>query len=81
MKNYTYTREATADEIRDYELVEELTQEMDDEEFSGIVDMLGEYFLNDYEARKAAYPKVYRFAKKLGVTVKTLDNWYFTEVC
>lgn len=41
MKNYTYTREATADEIRDYELVEELTREMDDEEFSTIVDMLG----------------------------------------
>jgi hypothetical protein len=30
MKNYTFTREATAKEIRDYELVEELTKDMDD---------------------------------------------------
>ena len=81
MKNYTYTREATAEEIRDYELVEKLTARFDDEEFSKIVDMLGEYFLNYGEARKAAYPKVYRFAKELGITVKVLDNWYFTEVC
>lgn len=81
MKNYTYTREATTEEIRDYELIEKLTARFDDDEFSEIVDMLGEYFLNYGEARKAAYPKVYRFAKKLGVTVKALDNWYFTEVC
>jgi hypothetical protein len=43
--------------------------------------MLSDYFMSYGEYRKAAYPKVYRFAKKLGVTVKTLDNWYFTEVC
>jgi len=81
MKSYTFTREATAEEIRDYELVEELTKDINDCEFAEIVDMLGEYFLNYGEARKAAYNKVYRFAKKLGVTVKVLDNWYFTEVC
>lgn len=72
MKNYTYTREAIAEEIHDYELVEKLTAQFDDEEFSEIVDMLGEYFLNDGEARKAAYSKVYRFANKLGITVKAL---------
>ena len=81
MKNYTFTREATADEIKDYELVEKLTADIDDSEFMEILDMLGEYFMNYGEARKAAYPKVYRFAKKLGVTIKILDNWYFTEVC
>lgn len=81
MKNYTFTREATAAEIRDYELVEKLTKDMDDEEFSNVLTMLGDYFMDYGEARKAAYPKVYRFAKKLGVTVRTLNNWYFTEVC
>ena len=81
MKNYTYTREATTEEINDYELIEKLTADMDDEEFSDMLDMLGDYFLNYGEARRAAYGKVYRFAQKLGVTVKTLDNWYFTEVC
>ncbi len=81
MKNYTYTREATTEEIRDYELIEKLTADIDDSEFSEICEMLGEYFMSYGERRKAAYPKVYRFAKKLGVTVKTLDNWYFTEVC
>lgn len=81
MKNYTFTREATADEIKDYELVEKLTADIDDGEFMEILDMLGNYFMNYGEARKAAYPKVYRFAKKLGVTIKILDNWYFTEVC
>ena len=81
MKNYTFTREATAAEIRDYELVEKLTKDMDDEEFSKVLTMLGDYFMDYGEARKAAYPKVYRFAKKLGVTVRTLNNWYFTEVC
>lgn len=81
MKNYTFTREATAEEIRDYELVEELTKDMDDGEFMEVIDMLDEYFMNYGAERKIAYPKVYRFAKKLGVTVKTLDNWYFTEVC
>ena len=81
MKNYTFTREATAEEIRDYELIEKLTANMDDEEFAEVLDMLGECFINYGEARKAAYSKVYRFAKKLGVTVKALDNWYFTEVC
>jgi DNA-binding transcriptional regulator YiaG len=81
MKNYTFTREATAAEIRDYELVERLTKDMDDEEFSNVLTMLSDYFMDYGEARKMAYPKVYRFAKKLGVTVKTLNNWYFTEVC
>lgn len=81
MKNYTYTREATAEEIRDYELIEKLTADIDDGEFMKILDMLGDYFMEYGKARRAAYPKVYRFAKKLGVTVKTLDNWYFTEVC
>lgn len=81
MKTYTYTREATAKEINDYELVEKLTADIDDSEYGEVLDMLSKYFLSYGEARKAAYPKVYRFAKKLGVTVKTLDNWYFTEVC
>lgn len=81
MKNYTFTREATAEEIRDYELIEKLTANMDDEEFAEVLDMYGNYFFSHGEARKAAYSKVYRFAKKLGVTVKTIDNWYFTEVC
>ena len=81
MKNYTFTREATAEEIRDYELIEKLTANMDDEEFTEVLDMFGNYFFSHGESRKAAYSKVYRFAKKLGVTVKALDNWYFTEVC
>ena len=81
MKNYTFTREATATEIRDYELVEKLTKDMDDEEFAKVMTMLTDYFMSGGEYRKTAYPKVYRFAKKLGVTVKTLNNWYFTEVC
>ena len=37
MKNYTFTREATAEEISDYELVEKITAEMDDEEFDWAV--------------------------------------------
>ena len=53
----------------------------DDEEFAEILTMLSDYFMSYGEYRKTAYPKVYRFAKKLGVTVKALDNWYFTEVC
>lgn len=81
MKNYTFTRKATAEEIKDYELVERLTADIDDGEFMEILDTLSEYFMNYGEARKAAFPKVFRFAKKLGVTVKVLDNWYFTEVC
>ena len=81
MKSYTYTRQATTEEIRDYELVEKLTADMDDGEFSTICAMLGEYFMGYGKARKAAYSKAYRFAKKLDVTVKVLENWYFTEVC
>jgi DNA-binding transcriptional regulator YiaG len=81
MKTYTFPREATPKEIRDYELVEELTKDMDDEEFAKVLTMLTDYFTSYGEYRKTAYPKDYRFAKKLGVTVKTLDNWYFTEVC
>lgn len=81
MKNYTCAREATAEEIRDYELIEKLTADIDDGEFMKILDMLGDYFMEYGKARRAAYPKVYRFAKKLGVTVKVLNNWYFTEVC
>ena len=81
MKNYTFTREATAEEIRDYELVETLTADLDDEEFSDICEMLGDYFMNYGEARRANYGKAYRFAKRLGVNMKTLGNWYFTEAC
>ena len=81
MKNYTYTREATAEEINDYELIEQLTADYDDEKFSDFCEAVSDYFFNYGEARKAAYGKVYRLAKKLGVTMKTLENWYFTEVC
>ena len=81
MKNNTITREATEEEIREYEQMEKPTGNRGDEEFAEVLDMFDNYFFSHGEARKAAYSKVYHFAKKLGVTVKTIDNWYFTEVC
>jgi len=81
MKNYTFTREATAEEIRDYKLIEQLTANMDDEAFADMMDTISDYFINYGAARRQAYGKAYRIAKKLGVTMNALSNWYFTEVC
>ena len=81
MKNYTFAREATTEEINDYELFEALTAELDDEEFSEICDYVSDYCVAYGDARKANYGKVYRLAKRLGITTKVIENWYFTEVC
>ena len=74
MTEYTITRKPTEKEFSDYERVEELTADMDEDEFVDMLDTLDECFTGSGDKAKAN-----EIAESLGVSIEALENWYFTE--
>lgn len=70
-----YTREATDEEMRIYNKVNEITEQMDDEEFEQFLETVSERVF-DWEHDKKVYNRAYRAAKKLGLTVVEVETWY-----
>ena len=75
----TYVRPATEAEVESYKAVEAIVQTMDRDTFESFVDTIADYvfyFSEDRKERSRVYGRVYRMAKKLGVTVGMLYDWY-----
>ena len=71
-----YVREATTKEVENYKAIEQLFENLNDFEYSRIVDIVSEYVFAYGTQKKIAYNKVYRLAKKYNTTVSNLYNWY-----
>ena len=75
--NYRIDRPATLDEIRIYNVVNEYANTLTDDQYFDLVDQVSEYvFAWRKDERRKAYQKLYRLARKIGVTVADLGTWY-----
>ena len=79
MKEYLGIRPATAEEIEIYERVDAMMVAMPDDEFDTVLDIVNEFAFAYGAERRKAYNKIYRLAKKLALTVKELETWYWVE--
>lgn len=68
-------REATTEEIKVYNKVNEIVNAMEDEEFDQFVEIISERVF-DWENDKKVYNKAYRTAKKYGLTLNEAITWY-----
>ena len=68
-------REATTEEIKVYNKVNEIVNAMEDEEFDQFVEIISERVF-DWENDKKVYNRAYRTAKKYGLTLNEAITWY-----
>ena len=76
MKEYFGIRPATVEEIAIFNKIEAL---LTDDNFDTVLDIVNEFAFAYGQERRKAYNKAYRLGKKLGVTVKELETWYWVE--
>lgn len=76
MEKYLGVRLATPEEAHNYHIVESIMNAMDDEAFNTALEIISAYVFSFRKERKIAYSRAYRLAKRLGVTVRMLDDWY-----
>jgi len=76
--NYFGFRTPTVKEQANYEAVEALVADLDDDVFNDIVEAVSQYVCYGFGTpeAKTLREKVTPFAKALGVTVKMLADWY-----
>jgi hypothetical protein len=59
-----------------------ITENWTDEQFTALYNALNDYEMGSSElTNKQAYNRLYRFAKRLGVTVKALCDYHCGEWC
>lgn len=72
-----FTREATAEEIAVYEIVNKYIMEISDEEWQKNLEKIADYVYEWKAAeRKKFYNRLRGLAKRIGVSVKDLETWY-----
>lgn len=73
-----FTREATREEIANYEMVETAIENFDDEQFEKMVEIIGDYVFNYKKGTEAkrVYNRIYNLAKRTNTTVQALVDWY-----
>lgn len=78
---YEIRRMATLEEIRIYKIVNTYMNNLSDDNYFCISNMIGEYvFAYKKEERRRAYQALYRTARKIGVYVEDLATWYSMDV-
>ena len=75
-----FGREATKEEIKVYNKVEEVIRLMDEEEFEKFIEVISARVF-DYKNQKSVYNKAYRMAKKYGFTLNEVETWYCMDEC
>lgn len=70
---------ATTSEVINYKAVEKAIENYTMDEFSEFLDKVSEFAFTMGKERKAAYNKLRSVAKKLGVTVLALEDWFFVD--
>lgn len=72
-----YTREATKEESYNYNHIEEITKDWEDDYFDKMVEIVGSYvWAISKEERKASYNRLYKLAKQYNTTPKMWEDWY-----
>lgn len=72
-------RTATPEEVANFKKVDAIIG-MDDFLFEKASELVADRVFNiDSTMTRIYYNRVYRFGKRLGVTVRELEDWYFTE--
>ena len=72
-----YARIATEEEVRNATYIDSI---IDIDEVANACEIIGDYLCSYGTERKRNYNKVYRYGKKLGVTVSQLVDWYTTDI-
>lgn len=72
-----FTRAATEEEVRNAHYIDSI---INIDEVSNACEIIGDYICSYGAERKRNYSKVYRYGKKLGVTVSQLVDWYTTDI-
>ncbi len=70
-------REATKEEVANYHHINALFDSVGDEMMvERWIETIGDYVFSYGKGRKYNYNRVYRIAKRLNVTVRSLEDWY-----
>ena len=72
-----FGRIATKEEVRNARYIDSI---IDIDEVVSACEIVGNYICSYGADRKRNYSKVYRYGKKLGVTVSQLVDWYTTDI-
>lgn len=76
-----FTREATREEVANYNMVETAIGNFDDEQFEKTIEIIGDYVYNFKKGKEAkrVYNRIYNLAKRTNTTVQALVDWYCME--
>ncbi len=80
MNDMGLVRYATLEEVAVFKKVDAILNKVDDDRFDDIVVALSNYMF-EYRPQNTRkyYQRVYRMAKKLGITTNELVTWYCME--
>ena len=70
----TIVRKATEEEIAIYCKLEELTKDLEEEDYVDLLDYIG-----NYVCAKKNFKEVEEWANKLGVTIEELLTWWYCD--
>ena len=70
----TISRKATEEETAIYYKLEELTKDIEEEEYVDLLDYIG-----NYVSEKKNLEEVKEWAEKLGVTIEELLTWWYCD--
>ena len=72
-----FGRIATKEEVKNARYIDSI---IDVDEITDACEIIGDYVCSYGTDRKRNYNRVYRYGKKLGVTVAQLVDWYTTDI-
>ena len=72
-----FGRVATKEEVKNARYIDSI---IDVDEVADACEIIGDYICSYGVERKRNYGKVYRYGKRLGVTVSQLVDWYTTDI-
>lgn len=74
-------REATAEEVKVFEMLNEKIENLPDEIFEKAIEEISNFVWSYGEERKSAYNKLRKWAKKMNCKVVDFETWYCIDWC
>lgn len=74
-------REATAEEVKIYEMLNEKIENLPDAQFEEALEKISDFVWSYGKERKDAYNKLRRLAKKMNCKVTNFETWYCIDWC
>ena len=80
LEKYLGARYATDEELNDFNVINKIFDTKDIDFVDKMIELIGDHiFAYKPEDIHRSYNKLYYHAKKLGTTVKALENWYLID--